>query len=747
MITTLSASPEALCVLDKENTIISTSPNMSASYTIKVCFFNGELEAGKYQINLEVTPKKFSRAPKTSNVYLKYEVLGTEIKYFSEPFAYTLNNKTEGDTISLDFNHETPMPVKITLVAQNYVKEGHELKIGSATLEKKSSLPKRRVFVKKCTWLAEYTEKISLPKEISHELVLHEKKLGKGDYLLYILGCGKGVVSVERNGKSLVSKTLTETHQEHLIKFSMPSSEVVAIKLSCQGEIHLNRLRLDKETNLLKEKEKLAMVIPSYNAEETLERSVLSVLNQTLPPHTIFIVDDCSKDGTLSLAKQLKETYSGAQTYIEVFSCASNLGPYACKNLAVSKYLEHYDYWCLQDADDYILSEKIMLQYEGLKDNVALSSYTFGNRVTNTGEIVKNRGLDARRIYAGAVFKKELFKKIGFFEPTRFGADDELFCRKLNMLGKDAIKVHTEPLYKAEVRSNSLTNAVAKMALDTEKEKISPIRKAYQELFQNRGSVQNSFGYQKDTPAEMKTLPTIHIHMATYPKRFKVALKTAEKIYETCERLGGAHLHLCFNESHKEGAPSIFKDLLKKPNVHGYTPERDLKDNGKFLNVSEGINFWVDDDLIYTLEYFIISLTHILRHPKNTSFCLHGYNGTETTGYLNRNLIHFSNCPEDYTLCAIAGTGTASMWIDDTDLLRDLNKIPQSQYTGMVDLIYGHTLAKHQKMSVNIPRDQILLESQDDVGEENLFTTNKSKEKLLNDILALVNLTHTLKLY
>src|SRR5215510_5391033 len=58
---------------------------------------------------------------------------------------------------------------------------------------------------------------------------------------------------------------------------------------------------------------KLSIVIPCYNEERTLEAcvdSVLAIQNETLELELI-IVDDCSKDASLTIARRLAERVPG----------------------------------------------------------------------------------------------------------------------------------------------------------------------------------------------------------------------------------------------------------------------------------------------------------------------------------------------------------------------------------------------------------------------------------------------------
>jgi glycosyltransferase involved in cell wall biosynthesis len=48
---------------------------------------------------------------------------------------------------------------------------------------------------------------------------------------------------------------------------------------------------------------KVVVVMPAYNAEKTLERTVADVPREFV--HEIVLVDDASKDGTVEVAKRL----------------------------------------------------------------------------------------------------------------------------------------------------------------------------------------------------------------------------------------------------------------------------------------------------------------------------------------------------------------------------------------------------------------------------------------------------------
>ena len=49
----------------------------------------------------------------------------------------------------------------------------------------------------------------------------------------------------------------------------------------------------------------ISIVIPTYNAESTLENAVSSVIGQSFENWELIIADDASSDGTVRLAREL----------------------------------------------------------------------------------------------------------------------------------------------------------------------------------------------------------------------------------------------------------------------------------------------------------------------------------------------------------------------------------------------------------------------------------------------------------
>jgi glycosyltransferase involved in cell wall biosynthesis len=117
----------------------------------------------------------------------------------------------------------------------------------------------------------------------------------------------------------------------------------------------------------------VSVIIPCYNCSSTIERAVLSVVNQTACPAELFLIDDASTDNTLQRLFDLQRKYTRAR--INVISLPRNQGPGAARNAGWNQSAEPY--LAFLDADDAWHPEKIRYQYEWMKNHpsVAITSH------------------------------------------------------------------------------------------------------------------------------------------------------------------------------------------------------------------------------------------------------------------------------------------------------------------------------------------------------------------------------------
>jgi len=130
---------------------------------------------------------------------------------------------------------------------------------------------------------------------------------------------------------------------------------------------------------------RISIYITSYNQRNLLVEAIESVLNQTLPPNQIIIIDDSSTDGSQKLISEYVSCYPDLITPI-----------YHAKNLGVARTridalnLISGDYVSYLDGDDRYLPTKLEKEVRLLKKNPN-AKIVFSN----------NHYIDKRGIYIG----------------------------------------------------------------------------------------------------------------------------------------------------------------------------------------------------------------------------------------------------------------------------------------------------------------------------------------------------------
>lgn len=176
---------------------------------------------------------------------------------------------------------------------------------------------------------------------------------------------------------------------------------------------------------------KITIVTPSYNAIETIERSICSVVNQTYNDIEYIIVDGGSKDGTIDLIKKYEK-------YITYWISETDCGIYDAMNKGISRASGNYIYFL--GTDDWLIDERIITNISQIlieKHNVDI----FMGSVLQVDYDLKikrkfGRDLSTDDIFSGCMnshqgmfFKKEILKKTPFDINYKIAADFDLLMR------------------------------------------------------------------------------------------------------------------------------------------------------------------------------------------------------------------------------------------------------------------------------------------------------------------------------
>jgi len=165
---------------------------------------------------------------------------------------------------------------------------------------------------------------------------------------------------------------------------------------------------------------KISVIIPTFNRIDLLKRAIDSVLNQSIKPYDIIVVDDGSTDSTSEMIQQKYKSINLIQQKNSGVSAARNNG---IKNA-------QGDWIALLDSDDEWKKNKLEEQVKNLTDN---PQYEFchtneiwirnGIRVNQKkrhkkyGGFIFDKCLDICRISPSSVlFNKNILNHVGWFD-------------------------------------------------------------------------------------------------------------------------------------------------------------------------------------------------------------------------------------------------------------------------------------------------------------------------------------------
>jgi len=308
--------------------------------------------------------------------------------------------------------------------------------------------------------------------------LIEEKKEGYlSDALvisLYIKYAQKNVTSIEfENFFKKLSLDPLFNPELFLIKSNLVTEKDINSKLKLLNEylafFDLSPLKLLSDTTYLNvntldssnvqhtETKKLVSVIMTcYNSSKSIEKSVISILNQTYVNLELIVVDDASSDATVNIVQNI----ASRDFRVKVIQLKKNVGTYVAKNLALT--FAKGDYVMCHDSDDYSHPLKIELQVKPLIDNDDLVA-TISNwvRIDEKGNYVTRFVYPFSRMnLSSLMFRKDMVvNKIGYYDTVRTGADSEFYARLLLIFGKTRVLRIKKPLSLGAHREDSLMNA------------------------------------------------------------------------------------------------------------------------------------------------------------------------------------------------------------------------------------------------------------------------------------------------
>lgn len=129
-----------------------------------------------------------------------------------------------------------------------------------------------------------------------------------------------------------------------------------------------------------------SIIIPIYNSEKYIEKTVQSLLNQTYSKFEILLINDGSKDKSNLICEKIAKKDSRIK-----FFDRENKGVSNTRNFGIEK--SRYEFLCFLDADDYVESNMLQEYVNIIKKhkNVELITSGFFSEVLDKSNIKKSQ--------------------------------------------------------------------------------------------------------------------------------------------------------------------------------------------------------------------------------------------------------------------------------------------------------------------------------------------------------------------
>tara|TARA_B100001057_G_C22864117_1_gene955794 strand:- start:720 stop:1409 length:690 start_codon:yes stop_codon:yes gene_type:complete len=211
---------------------------------------------------------------------------------------------------------------------------------------------------------------------------------------------------------------------------------------------------------MIKQSDKISVLISVFNGEKTINKSIESILDQTYNNFEILLMNDGSTDKTEDLLKDYTDKFSN----ILYFKNEKNMGLTFSLNFLIKK--SNGTYLARQDADDVSYRNRFQRQISAIvKNNLdfctsrALIKGT-NKKIPGFSYLIPYQYLIKYKnpfIHGSLMIKKEVMNEIGLYNTKfKYAQDYKLF---FDLIKKNYnFKTINEPLYELNMSDNISTN-------------------------------------------------------------------------------------------------------------------------------------------------------------------------------------------------------------------------------------------------------------------------------------------------
>ena len=170
----------------------------------------------------------------------------------------------------------------------------------------------------------------------------------------------------------------------------------------------------------------ITVIYPFYNNEACIKKSLLSIINQSYKSWKIILINDCSKDDSLKIVKEiLKKQNISKKKYI-LINNKNNIGITKCLNLALK--ISKSKFIARADADDFYHRHRFKIQMDFLKKNSYVDVVgTNANIININGKLLEKVSMPSSDkmikkilVYRNVFFHSSIIARREFFKRNNF---------------------------------------------------------------------------------------------------------------------------------------------------------------------------------------------------------------------------------------------------------------------------------------------------------------------------------------
>jgi hypothetical protein len=205
----------------------------------------------------------------------------------------------------------------------------------------------------------------------------------------------------------------------------------------------------------------VSVLMPVFNAQNTVDTALRSVLDQSWRNLEVIVVNDASTDSTAEILK----AWAQKDSRVKVFHLRSNRGAYGARNLALSR--SNGKFVTVHDSDDWSHPQKIELQVRALLDSKSAKA-SVSHWIRATEDLVfggwqypPNWVSWCHRNTSSLMFRRSVFAELGYWDGVVCSGDTEYYHRIMKAYGDQSV-VEVEPsipLSIGRITPGSLTQA------------------------------------------------------------------------------------------------------------------------------------------------------------------------------------------------------------------------------------------------------------------------------------------------